>query len=485
VNLATERSRAIVLAGTRPDALRAALQAAGCDAATARLDSSAPHVPTGTARTGRSRSRAGGPALTGAGQGAAPGTILSVDAPRLDARVASVARAASVMRAAAHRLNGEGARVALAALFSPPLLAGMALHALAALGSGASGFDMSGLAMRAPGAPDPNVGWMLPGPWQFALVLPVQVWLGTRCGPALAAWTFSSRSAAAPPSRSACRRGLRPAATRVTAGALLPERRARHHLTCCSTSGGLVAPAARPPRRSAPWLACAPTPSASPVRRRRDRTRPSTTRSRRVAARRRPRHRAVQPPPARRAGPRSRPRAAAAALEAQGCTVSWLAEPAARCSGQRQTFPVPRRPAASSAWWRSATSCASAPPATSPPWACDVALMRADPALLVPPTRSTSSPASSARSARASPGRSPTTWSASRSPPPACSASRSPAPPWHSAASARWPMPCCCGVGHLDRRQEARPEALPLDSAQGRALRIHLSQQVVHRDPNA
>ncbi|MGI4976081.1 MAG: heavy metal translocating P-type ATPase [Janthinobacterium lividum] len=120
VNLATERARATVLPGTRPDALRDALHVAGYDAAP--------------------------PPAAGAGQGA-PGATPS----RSD-----------LLRAAARRLNGEGAQAALAALLSAPLLAAMALHALAAFG---------------PHAPH---AWMLPGWWQFAFALPVQLWLGAR-----------------------------------------------------------------------------------------------------------------------------------------------------------------------------------------------------------------------------------------------------------------------------------------------------------------
>ncbi|MGI3778139.1 MAG: heavy metal translocating P-type ATPase [Janthinobacterium lividum] len=123
VNLATERARATVLAGTRPDALRDALHAAGYDAAP--------------------------PPAAGAGQGA-PAATLS-------------------LRAAARRLDGEGAQAALAALLSAPLLAAMALHALAAVGPQALG---SHAAM--------TDAWMLPGWWQFAFALPVQLWLGAR-----------------------------------------------------------------------------------------------------------------------------------------------------------------------------------------------------------------------------------------------------------------------------------------------------------------
>ncbi len=131
VNLATERARATVLAGTRADALRDALRAAGYDA---------PPDPT-----------------PGAGQG-----------PQA---AASPPTRTEALRAAARRLDGEGAHAALAALFSAPLLAAMALHALSALGHHAPGPD--GHAAMAD-------AWMLPGWWQFALALPVQLWLGAR-----------------------------------------------------------------------------------------------------------------------------------------------------------------------------------------------------------------------------------------------------------------------------------------------------------------
>ncbi len=153
VNLATERSRATVLAGVRPDALRAALHAAGYDAAT--------------------------PAETAAGQGTTPGqrdtpSDRAADPTRPDARAISTARVASAARMAWSRLNGEGAQAALAALLCAPLLAAMGLHAAATLGLNPHG----------PGIPGPRTlgpdAWMLPGWWQFALALPVQVWLGAR-----------------------------------------------------------------------------------------------------------------------------------------------------------------------------------------------------------------------------------------------------------------------------------------------------------------
>ncbi len=152
VNLATERSRATVLAGVRPDALRAALHAAGYDAA----------APTATA-TGQG---------TTPGQRSTPGTTPSdcaADPTRPDARPIFTARGVSAARTAWHRLNGEGAQAALAALLCAPLLAAMGLHAVATLGLNPHG----------PRIPGPDA-WMLPGWWQFALALPVQVWLGAR-----------------------------------------------------------------------------------------------------------------------------------------------------------------------------------------------------------------------------------------------------------------------------------------------------------------
>ena len=170
VSLATERSRATVLAGTRADTLRAALHAAGYDAAApaSRPAQAAPGRRTGQAEPHDAAPRRDDPARTGTGQGAAPDPSgHPVDAPRLAAWFAPR------LRAAAHRLNGQGAQAALAALLSAPLLAAMALHALSALGPG--GYPGGHL-----GGHRQDAGWMLPGWWQFALALPVQVWLGAR-----------------------------------------------------------------------------------------------------------------------------------------------------------------------------------------------------------------------------------------------------------------------------------------------------------------
>ncbi len=220
VNLATERARVTVLPGTRPDALRDALHAAGYDAAP--------------------------PSDAGAGQ-AAP-----ADTPP------------GAWRAAARRLNGEGTQAALAALLSAPLLAAMALHALAAL---------------APHGHGPHA-WMLPGWWQFALALPVQFWLGARFY--RGAWQRAARRRRQHGPAGGARQQRRVRAQPVVPAAA-PTPRTRPPSTsraprssspsCCSASGWSAAPVAGPPRRSAPWPSCAPTPFASCATARKPRSR--------------------------------------------------------------------------------------------------------------------------------------------------------------------------------------------------------------------